>query len=220
MAEDSDARSKLLARITSRRASVQAHLRAHRPRVRRLATVTVVLSSLAALFTAGPAVGGESFAGGVKDKLGLASDSYVWRILCLAALLVSVGAAILTNLGKSQDAAARLSTAEAVDGELEGLAVLVEFGQLPVQDAVKLYQQYTAKIAFIEDLPVAAGQLPGSYPGSHPGSDHRSAPGAGEPAPVGAASADRARRTRSLPAVPRSPHRSVDGGPPPPHRAR
>ena len=152
-----DVRRDLLARIAAKRAGVQAHLREHRPKTRRRANATVVLTSLAAAFTAGPAVGGERFAGGVAESLGLGSNSIVWRVLCLAAVLVSVAAAVLTNLGKSQDDAVKLSTAEAVDDELEGLSLLVEFGHLPVEDAVKLFQQYTAKAGFIDDVPVAAG---------------------------------------------------------------
>jgi hypothetical protein len=186
MVEDSDVRADLLARIESRRAGIQAYLRENRPRIRRRANVTIVLTSLAALSTAGPALGGESFAGGVQRALGLNSDSLVWRVLCLAALLVSVTAAVLTNLGKSSDAAARLSTAEAVDGELDGLSVLVEFGHLPVEDAVKLYQQYTAKVTFIPDVAVgfAAGRsevrsgppprVRSGGPPAGPGGEHRS----------------------------------------------
>jgi hypothetical protein len=204
MAEDSDARAKFLAQISARRASVQAHLKATRPRVRRRANVTIVLTSLAALATAGPAAGGQSFVDGVQQSLGLTTDTYVWRVLCLVAMLVSISAAVLTNLGKSQDAAAQLSTAEAVDGELEGLAVLLEFGQLPLQDAVKLYQQYTAKINFIDDLPAPAA----------PDDGHGDGPA---PTVVGAGGGDGARRARGLPAVPR-PARRTTGRPPPPPR--
>ena len=157
MAEDSELiRRDLMSRIDGRRAAVQAFLRQNRPRTRRRANVTIVLSALAAVFTAGPAVGGENFSTGIQKALGFASDSTVWRTLCLAALLVSVAAAVLTNLGKSDDAVGRLSTAEAANAELEGLSTLLEFGSLPVSDAVKLYQQYTVKIAFVEDVPLAA----------------------------------------------------------------
>jgi hypothetical protein len=159
MADDSDLRRDLLWRIDARRASVQAFLREHRPRTRRRATITVVLSSLAALFTAGPAFGGEPFAESVQNTLGLVSDSYVWRTLCLLALLVSVGAAVLTNLGKAQDDVARLSSAEAANTELEGLAGLMHFGHLSVEDGVKLYQQYIVKIPFVDDV---AGAVPGA----------------------------------------------------------
>jgi hypothetical protein len=157
MAENSDLRRDLLWRIETRRAAVQAFLRAYRPRTRRRANLTIVLSSLAALFTAGPAVGGDTFAEGVQQGLGLPSDSYVWRTLCLLALLVSVGSALLTNIGKAHDDVARLSTAEAANAELEGLTSLLQFGQLSVEDGVKLYQQYSVKIPFVDDLPAAAG---------------------------------------------------------------
>jgi hypothetical protein len=155
MADDDHFRRDLLGRIEARRAAVQAFLRRNRPRTRRRATLTIVLSSLAAVFTAGPAVGGQTFAESVQKTLGLNSDSYVWRVLCLCALLVSVGAAVLTNLSRSQDDVGRLSTAEAANTELEGLSTLVQFGQLSVQDGVKLYQQYSVKIPFVEDSPGA-----------------------------------------------------------------
>jgi cytochrome bd-type quinol oxidase subunit 2 len=151
MPEDDRLRRDLLARIEHRRAAVQVFLRDNRPRIRRRANITIVLSSLAAVFTAGPALGGEPFAESLQRSLGLSSDSYVWRTLCLAALLVSVGAAVMTNIAKSQDADARLSTVEAVNAELEGLASVLHFGHLSVDDGVKLYQQYTSRIPFVED---------------------------------------------------------------------
>jgi hypothetical protein len=172
MPED-DLRRDLLWRIDARRAAIQAFLRNQRPRARRRANLAIVLSSLAAVFTAGPAVGGETFAGSVQRTLGLTSEAYVWRVLCLLALVVSVGSAVLTNLSKSQDDMARVSTAEAANAELEGLNTLVQFGQLAVQDAVKLYQQYSVKIPFVDDQP---GGSPGyNVPGAQ-GPDYYVAP--------------------------------------------
>jgi hypothetical protein len=164
MAEDDALRQDLLWRIETRRASLQAYLREHRPRTRRRTTITIVLSSMAALFTAGPAFGGQTFATSVQNALGLASDSYVWRTLCLLALLVSVSAAVLTNLGKAQDDVARLSSAEAANTELEGLAGLMQFGHLSVDDGAKLYQQYIVKIPFVDDVAtVPAGRPPAAW---------------------------------------------------------
>jgi hypothetical protein len=164
MADDSDLRRDLLWRIEARRASVQAFLREHRPRTRRRATITVVLTSLAAVFTAGPAFGGEPFAETVQGLFDLNSDSTVWRLLCLLALLVSVSAAVLANIAKSQDDVARLSSAEAANTELEGLAGLLQFGHLTVEDGVKLYQQYSVKIPFVDDQPGAGPGQPGLPP--------------------------------------------------------
>lgn len=172
MADDSEHRRDLLMRIEARRAGVQAFLRENRPRIRRRANITIVLTSLSAAFTAGPALGGETFAVSVQNGLGLSTDSLVWRVLCLLALLVSVGAAVMTNIAKSQDADARLSTAEAANAELEGLATLLHFGHLSVDDGVKLYQQYAVKIPFVQDLvptaPPGWGPPPGP-PGQSPG---------------------------------------------------
>jgi type II secretory pathway pseudopilin PulG len=180
MTEDDALRRDLLWRIESRRASVQEFLRANRPRIRRRATLAAVLSSLAALFTAGPAFGGEKFSTGVQNAFGLVSDSYVWRVLCLLALLVSVASAVLTNLGKTQDDAGRLSSAEAAGAELEGLTSLLQYGQLTVQDGVKLYQQYSVKIPFIDDLAAHPGQqgpyAPGYYQPSAPAQGYYAPP--------------------------------------------
>ena len=187
MTDDSELRRDLLMRIEQRRAAVQVFLRENRPRIRRRVNVTIVLSSLAAAFTAGPALGGETFAEAVQRTLRLNTDSIVWRVLCLAALLVSVSAAVLTNIAKSQDSEARLSTVEAVNAELEGLASLLHYGHLSLEDAVKLYQQYTAKIPFVDDLAPAApgpagwGQAPGPW-GQAPG-PRGPAPGSGGSAP-------------------------------------
>ena len=183
MAEDTELRRDLLLRIEARRAAVQAFLRENRPRIRRRANITIVLSSLAAAFTAGPALGGEPFSTSVQRSLGLVTDSIVWQLLCLGALAVSVGAAVLTNIAKSQDSEARLSTVEAVNAELEGLAGLLHYGHLSLEDAVKLYQQYTAKIPFVEDVPVYASGAPQGW-GQPPGT-WGAAPGPGGPPPGG-----------------------------------
>jgi hypothetical protein len=165
MADDDALRRDLLWRIEARRGSIQAYLRAHRPRTRRRSTITVVLSSLAALFTAGPALGGEPFAQAVQNSLGLASDSYVWRTLCFLTLLVSIGSAILVNLGKADDDVAKLSSAEAANTELEGLTGLLEYGRVSLEDGSKLYQQYIVKIPFVDDLP--ASTPPAPWPGQY-----------------------------------------------------
>jgi cytochrome bd-type quinol oxidase subunit 2 len=156
MADQTDRRQDLLLRINARRAGVEAFLRERRPRINRRVTMTLVLSSLSAVFTAGPALGGVSFAEAVSRTFGLSDSSVVWRVLCLLSLLVSVGAAVLTTIEKSQGTGAQLSAVEAADAELEGLATLLEFGTLSVEDGVKLYQQYVTKIPFVDDAPAVA----------------------------------------------------------------
>jgi hypothetical protein len=159
---DDDLRADLLARTERRRGEVRAWIRRQRPRTRRRVNATLVFTSLAALFTVGPAAGGTTFSGAVQRAFGLGSDSVVWRTLCLLAVLVSAAAAVLTNLGKVHDDAGQLAAAEAADAELEGLATLLRYGHLSLDDAVELYQQYTVKIPFVDapepDTGVAAPQ--------------------------------------------------------------
>ena len=92
----------------------------------------------------------------MQNALGLDDSSAVWRSLCFLALLVSVGATVLTNINRSHDAVAELSAVEAADAELEGLATLLDFGTLSVEDGVKLYQQYVTKIPFVDDASAVA----------------------------------------------------------------
>jgi hypothetical protein len=147
---DDERRAHLVARIEARRAELSTFCRQHRPRNRRRANITLVLTSLAAVFTAAPAVGGEGFTEAVQKGLGLHSDSYVWRTLCLSALLVSAAAAVMTNIAKTHDDTEQIGAAQAACAELEGLVTLMEFSEIATDEAVKLYQQYVAKVAFVE----------------------------------------------------------------------
>ena len=73
--QSGDLRRELLQRIDGRRASIDDYLQRARPRGGRLVTVAIVSSALAAVLTAGPALGGEPFAAGVADSLALPSES-------------------------------------------------------------------------------------------------------------------------------------------------
>ncbi|HLN75578.1 MAG TPA: hypothetical protein VK204_00955 [Nocardioidaceae bacterium] len=144
---------RLVKRIEDRRQTVDAYLRSARPRAERLTYVTVISSALAAAFTAGPAVGGSKFTDRVAESLELGSPEAVWRPLCLFAMVVSIVAAISANLSKSKNTEARIVSAEACNAELEGLQTLVEFKQVSLEEAVKLYQQYVARVPFVAEKP-------------------------------------------------------------------
>ncbi len=152
MPDQADAQ-QLLKRIAERRRSLEVYLGSARPRVERLSLVSIISSALAAALTAGPALGGEGFTDSVAGAFNTGEDSTVWRVLCLLALVVSVISAIAVNLSKSRNWEARIISAEACNAELEGLQTLLEFGQIPVSEAVKLYQQYVAKVPFVGETP-------------------------------------------------------------------
>jgi hypothetical protein len=146
-----DMRQELLDHITRRRASIDGWLRASRPRSNRLSTVSIISSALAAVFVAGPAVGGERFAEGAAAALSLDTDTPVWRFLCVLGLVASVVSAIATNLHKSQDLGARITAAESCDTDLEGLETLLRFGQISTEDAVNLYKGYVTRIPHVDE---------------------------------------------------------------------
>lgn len=146
-----DMRQELLDQIAHRRASIDEWLRANRPRSGRLSTVSIVSSALAAVFVAGPAVGGEQFTGGAAEALSLDTSTPVWRFLCLLGLIASVVSAIATNLHKSQDLAARITAAESCDADLEGLETLLRFGQISIEEAVDLYKGYVTRIPHVDE---------------------------------------------------------------------
>jgi hypothetical protein len=146
-----DVRRELADRIERRRGSITACLTASRPRSSRLTTISIISSAVAAVLVAGPALGGESFAGGVGGALGLSTSSIVWRVLCFLGMLASLVAVITTNLQKSHDLPARISAAEAVDADLEGLQTLLQFGKTSTGDAVNLDQGYVSRIPFVDE---------------------------------------------------------------------
>ena len=153
---DAAARRELLARVRARRASVHAFVQDQRPRGARLTTASMACSGLVTALTAGPAFGGPKFTQIAQQTFNLPSEAFVWRFLCFGAVLASVAAGITTNMYKTQDLGARLVKAEASQGVLEGVEVLLEFGQVPVADAIKLYQQAIAEIPFIPEQAPAA----------------------------------------------------------------
>lgn len=154
MDEDAGARRELSARIEERRGTIRNFLRRARPRRTRLTNISILGSSLAAAFTVGPAAGGTRFTEAVKNLFALPDDSVVWRVLCLAAVLLSLAAAVATNLANSANLAAQVSAAEACLGELEGLQLSLSLGNVPLEDVIQAYRQAIAKVSFLADVPV------------------------------------------------------------------
>ncbi|MDR7085059.1 hypothetical protein J2X01_004379 [Arthrobacter ginsengisoli] len=161
MTEQTETRQRLSDSIEQRQLSIRAFLGRARPHRNRLVTISVVGSALAASLTAGPALGGTKFTTAVQGIFSLEESSAVWRVLCLAAVLLSLAAALATNLSNSHSVADRVSAAEACMAQLEGLRMALEFGHLGTDDAVQLYQQYVAHIGFVDRLTGSRHRTPG-----------------------------------------------------------
>jgi hypothetical protein len=152
MDETADTRQLLASRIEQKQDAVRSYLGRERPRRNRLSNTSIVGSGLAAMLTAGPAFGGTDFTEAVQALFSLESSSVVWRVLCLGAVLLSVAAALATNFANSHSLADRVSAAETCRAQLEGLQDTLNFGNIAVDDALKLYQQYVAQVAFVDDV--------------------------------------------------------------------
>ena len=151
MARDSNSRHELLERIRARRANIGAYVSELEPRGNRLTNLSIVCSAIVTALTAGPALGGTRFTDVTANVLNISEDSLVWRGLCFLAMILSIVAAVATNLYKSHDVATRLAKAEACNVALEGLETQIEFGQLSLAEAVKQYQQHVAEIPFVHE---------------------------------------------------------------------
>ena len=112
MEENEDLRQRLIQRIQARRVKIHSFGHDLEQRGNRLTNLSIVCTAITAIFTAGPALGGQNFAINVQQMLGLGSPSSVWQPICLLAVILSAMAAGANNLYKSQEIASRLAKAE------------------------------------------------------------------------------------------------------------
>ncbi|GAB3307780.1 hypothetical protein GCM10027451_16120 [Geodermatophilus aquaeductus] len=150
-AEAPDPRAGLLDTIRARRVGIETYVRRKAPVSRRLSTVSIVSSAVIAALTAGPALGGPSFAERVQQGLSLDASRTVWQGLCFAALVVSMTAAVSAHLEKTSDLRARVGAAEAAGVMLAGLQARLEYGGLAIQEAAQEYRDILAGIPFVPE---------------------------------------------------------------------
>src|SRR5437763_17164419 len=121
MSHQHDSSQDLLDLIRERRASIQGFVSRAGPRSQRLMVVSIFSSSIVSALTAGPALGGTRFTEAAAAMARTGDDSIVWRGLCLSAMILSILAAISTNMLRSSETATRVAKAEACNAALEGL---------------------------------------------------------------------------------------------------
>jgi hypothetical protein len=144
--EQSSGQSNLLKRIRAKRLHIGNYVSRIEPAGNRLTTLSITCSAIAALLTAGPAIGGEN----LMKALGSAGqNSPSWRLLCGGALVSSLVAAIANNLYRSHDMAARLSKAQVNDVRLETLETQLELGHVSLEKAAAEYGKCILEIPFV-----------------------------------------------------------------------
>jgi hypothetical protein len=149
MSEPDDLKQKLLDRIKAKQAWINAYARGLEQRGLRLTNLSIICTGLTTVLTAGPALGGTKFTESTGAILGLASDSIVWQVLCLGAVVLSIAAAIISNMNKSTESATRLAKAQTTAVLLERLEMNLELDQVTVDAAAKQFQDYIAEAPFV-----------------------------------------------------------------------
>ena len=141
----------LLNQIRRKRTQIEAFLAVARPRKRRLLNTTIIGGSLAAVLTAGPAVGGPSLTVALTGALGLnPASSPSWRILCAAASVCSIMATVATQLLKSHNIEEHVIRAQACRAKLEVIEVGLTVGQLDQRQATTEYLKCVEETSFLE----------------------------------------------------------------------
>ena len=159
--EAPDLRAGLLDTIRARRAGIEAYVRRKAPVSRRLSTVSILSSAVIVALMAGPALGGPTFAERVQEGLSLGTTQPVWQVLCFAALVVSMTAAVSAHLEKTSDLRARVGAAEAAGVMLAGLQARLEYGGLAVQEDAQEYRDVLAGIPFVPEVQGGTTSSPG-----------------------------------------------------------
>lgn len=144
-------RQELLERIKMRQANITTYVRELGRRRELMAKISIVSSTIAAVLAVGPTVGGDGFTQAVQRGLGWASDSSVYRLLCLPIVAINVVAAVFTKLNNSSDPTERISIAEACNAALEKLYADVEYGKVAVKYAGGEYGQIVARALFVPE---------------------------------------------------------------------
>lgn len=138
----------LIGAIRRKQERVEAYLSAALPRKRRLLNVTIIGGALAAVLTAAPAIGGQSFTAWLTRTFGLASPS--WQLLCLVASVSSIMATVSTQLLKSYNLEENVGRAQRCRAKLEVLEVGLASGQLNAAQATTEYMRCVEEAAFLE----------------------------------------------------------------------
>ena len=150
MTENTGLQQKLLERIRARQADISAYIKDTEQRVNRLTNLGIVCTSLTAIFTAGPAIGRDQFTKFMAAVFNV-REVAVWGTLCLLAMLLAIAAAIINGLNRAHETAARLAKAQTAHTQFEKLEISLEFENLPIPEATRLYQQTVADLTFIPE---------------------------------------------------------------------
>lgn len=122
-----DEPDRLLIELRRQREQLERFLRRNQPRQLRLSGLAVTASTLAAVLTAAPALGGQSFTSALTKLPGLQSPS--WRWICGVATLLSTLASACSQLLQSSRLEEKVNRCQTARARLDALELGLELGQ-------------------------------------------------------------------------------------------
>lgn len=137
----------LLTKIKSKRQQISGYLAKAEPRYSLLINCSIIAGAFAASLTAGPGIGGDGFISVAKNIVSFGVP--IWQALCIFATILSVSVVITNGMLKSYGLASKIANAQACDAKLEGLEIMLELGQVNLEQAT---QQYTICLSDISHI--------------------------------------------------------------------
>jgi hypothetical protein len=141
--------SQVVSLIRTKRAEIEAYLATIAPVRRRLVNLNLLAGGLSAFLTAGPALGGKTFAAWLTSVFGLTAPS--WQLLCGLAALSSVTATVSMQWVKSHQIDEKVIKAQGLSARLEALALGVLAGTIETPRAMTDYAQVIEGAAFLRE---------------------------------------------------------------------
>ena len=133
--------------VDRRRAEIGDYLDRMQARQRRALNVAIVAGASASVLTASAAVGGQRFANWLASSLGLSLPA--WQVLCAVATLLSLAAAITTQLLKSHNVDERVARAQTARAKLDIVHFGLVTGHLTEADAAAEYRASVELSSFV-----------------------------------------------------------------------
>lgn len=150
MSDERQDQQNLTARIKAKRDHIAGYLATAKRRGNRLTTTSIICGVFAGLLTVGPAFGGRPFTRALTAMIGSSQETNPsWRILCAAATVLSIIAAVAIAIYRSENIAVHVAKAQIADIRLEELAASLELGTITVSKATELYDRVISEVAFI-----------------------------------------------------------------------
>ena|SRR6266850_2844829 len=152
MGEKIELAESLLGRIREKRKRIVGYVAASEQRSTRLTNISIICGGLATLFTAGPAIGGQSLTRALTEALGTSAASMPsWRLLCAGATILSFIATTAMAMFRARDSIANLAKAQTASARLEGLEIALEFSTVSVDKTVEQYNLVISDMPFLKD---------------------------------------------------------------------